>query len=49
MNTKKTSVATRNPMAGALACGAFKPRIVRAKTGNRAYTRKDKHKSRRDW
>jgi len=38
--------ATRNPMAGALAHGAFQRQIVRARKGKGSYSRKDKHTAR---
>lgn len=45
---KKTAKmpATRNPMAGALASGAFQGRVVRARKGKGSYSRKDKHAAR---
>lgn len=43
---KKTAPATRNPMAGALAHGAFRRQIVRPRKGKGAYNRKAKHSAR---
>lgn len=44
-NSSKT-IATRNPMAGALASGAFQGRVVRARKGKGSYSRKAKHSAR---
>ena len=46
MAKKNTAPATRNPMAGALAHGAFRRQIVRARKGKGSYNRKAKHASR---
>lgn len=40
------AAATRNPMAGVLAHGAFQKRIVRARKGKGSYNRKAKHSAR---
>lgn len=44
-----TAPAARNPIAGALANGAFRKRVVRAKAGKGSYSRKPKHKGVRGW
>lgn len=38
-----TAPAARNPIAGALAHGAFRPRAVKAKKGRGSYSRKGKN------
>lgn len=46
MAKKNTAPATRNPMAGSLAHGAFRHQVVRARKGKGAYNRKPKHAAR---
>ena len=44
--SKNKLPATRNPMAGSLAHGAFQPRTVSARKGKGSYNRKPKHAAR---
>lgn len=44
-----TGPTARNPIATALADGAFRKRVVRAKAGKGSYSRKPKHRAAQGW